>query len=250
MISVVMPTRDSERRLAQVLESCRPFAEVVMLDNGSTDATFDIAARFPNVRVERYQGAEWPGIGRLLQMAADIARNDWLLWLDSDEEITPELAAAIAAEKLDPACIYVFQRINLLAGQEVRHSGWSNDWIPRLFHRSAGRFSEDRAHPRVIAPDARTVALAGTLRHYTFDSVDDFMRKAIWFSDRFAEQYRGKKRASAPKALARSIATFFKLYILKGGILDGYAGFLIAISNAYGTLYKYLKLREANRRKP
>jgi len=76
------------------------------------------------------------------------------------------------------------------------------------------------------------------------------MRKAIWFSDRFAEQYRGKKSASAPKALIHGLATFIRLYILKGGFLDGYAGFLIAISNAYGTLYKHLKLREANRRRP
>jgi len=250
MISVIMPTRDSERRLAQALESCRSFAEVVMLDNGSTDTTFDIAASFPNVRIERYQGAEWPGLGRLLQMAADLARHDWLLWLDSDEEISAELAAAIAAERLDPSRIYLFRRVNLLAGREVRHSGWSDDRIARLFHRSAGRFSADRAHPHVVAPRAREVVLAGTLRHYTVDGVDDFMRKAIWFSDRFAEQYRGKKSASAPKALIHGLATFFRLYILKGGILDGYAGFLIAVSNAYGTLYKYLKLREANRRQP
>jgi glycosyltransferase involved in cell wall biosynthesis len=221
-----------------------------MLDNGSTDATFDIAARFPNVRVERHQGEEWPGIGRLLQMAAERARHDWLLWLDSDEVITPELAAAIAAQTLDPACVYVFRRVNLFAGQEVRYSGWANDRTARLFHRATGRFSDDRVHQRVIAPNARQVPLAGTLRHYSYDTVDDFMRKAIWFSDRFAEQYRGRKSASAPKALARGIAIFFKLYFLKGGFLDGYPGFLIAISNAYGTLYKYLKLREANRRQP
>jgi glycosyltransferase involved in cell wall biosynthesis len=245
-----MITRDSERHLAQALDSCRPYAEVVMLDNGSVDRTFEIAARYPYVRVERYQGAEWPGIGPLLRMAADLAHHDWLLCLDSDEEITPELAAAIAAEKLDPACVYVFRRVNLLNGQAVRHSGWSDDRIVRLFHRSAGGYTDARVHPCIAAPGARQILLAGTLRHYSYDNVDDFMRKAIWFADRFTEQYRGKKTASVPKAVAHSMAAFFKLYLLRGGILDGYAGFLIAISNAYATLYKYLKLREANRRKP
>lgn len=250
MISVLMLTRNSERHLARALESCRGFAEVVMLDNGSFDRTFEIAARYPNVRIERYQGEEWPGLGRLLQKAANLARHDWLLCVDSDEEVTPELAAAIMAEALDPACVYALRRVNLLAGRPVRHSGWSDDRIVRLFHRATAGYSDDRGHPRVIAPDARTVLLAGSLRHYSYDNVDDFMHKAIWFSDRFVEQYRGRRSASVPKAVARSIAIFMKLYILKGGVLDGYAGFLIATSNAYGTLYKYLKLREANRRKP
>ncbi|MFZ5789138.1 MAG: glycosyltransferase family 2 protein [Pseudomonadota bacterium] len=246
MISVIMLTRNSERHLAQALDSCRPFDQVVMLDNGSTDGTFAIAARYPNVQVERHNG-EWPGLGCLLNTAAAFARHDWLLWLDSDEEITPEMAAAIRAQPLDPACVYSFRRVNCFAGRPVHHGGWSNDRIVRLFHRGHGRFSEDRAHPRVIAPGTREVARPEILLHYSYDTVDDFMRKAIWFSDRFVEQHRGRRRATVPQAVLHGAAAFLKTYVLRAGFLDGYVGLLIAVSNAYGTLYKYLKLREANR---
>lgn len=249
MISVIMLTRNSERHLAQALDSCRPFDQVVMLDNGSSDGTFAIAARYPNLQVERHRG-EWPGLGRLLAAAAKHARHDWLLWLDSDEVITPDMVAAIQMLPLDPARVYSFRRVNCFAGRPVRHGGWSNDRVVRLFHRDYGRFSEDRAHPRVIAPGAREVARPETLLHYSVDTVDDFMRKAIWFSDRFAEQYRGRRRVTAAGAVLHGAAAFLRTYVLKAGFLDGHVGLLIAASDAYGTLYKYLKLHEANRSQP
>lgn len=244
-VSVVMISNNAERRLAQALSSCVDFDEVVLIDLGSTDKSRAIAGRFANVRwIER----GFAGVGRHFQEATALARNSWILWLDSDEEILPEMRRALADLKPERGRVYSFRRLNLFAGQPVRVCGWDDDRVLRLFHREDTGFSDDRAHVYIRPDKVSEVATAFAFNHYSYDTVDDFMRKARWFSDQFAAQYAGRRRASAWTAALHGLVAFLKFYLLKGGWRGGHIGFLISVGHGYGTLFKYLKLREANRR--
>src|SRR5579864_6785822 len=120
-VSVTILAKNSARILREVLGALRSFDEVILLDNGSTDATMEIAAGFPNVKIHR---TEFKGNGPLHNEATALARNDWIFSLDSDEVMTPELLAEIRALKLDENCVYSLPSKNFYNGKWIRTCGW------------------------------------------------------------------------------------------------------------------------------
>jgi len=244
MISVTILTKNSEKYLQEVLESVEGFDEVLLYDNGSTDRTLEIARTFPNVAVKE---GPFEGFGKAHNSASALAKNDWILSLDSDEVVTEEMTARIRSLSLDPGCVYAFPRQNYFNGKWIRWCGWHPDRQYRLYNRKKTRFTDAEVHEQIIVRDMKYISLKEPIRHYSYASHSDFLKKMQLYSDLFAKQNCGKKRSSPFKAAWRAAAAFLKSYLLKRGFLGGYEGFVISVYNANCAFYKYLKLYEANR---
>ncbi|MFI0435065.1 MAG: glycosyltransferase family 2 protein [Parachlamydiaceae bacterium] len=244
-LTVTILTKNSERYLKEVLSALEIFDEVLVYDTGSQDQTLTIARRFPNVIVYEHP---FIGFGPTHNMASSIAKHDWILSIDSDEVVTPELAKEIRLLKLLKGCVYSFPRHNEYRGKWIRWCGWHPDRQIRLYHRLETQFTEAQVHEAVVAHHLKEVYLHSPLRHYSYGEVSDFLHKMQSYSSLFALQYQGKKSSSLGKAIAHGGFAFFKSYFLKRGILGGEEGFEISLYNAHTAFYKYLKLAEANRR--
>lgn len=246
MISATILTKNSQKYLAEVLTALRSFDEVVVFDNGSTDNTLAIAKEFPNVTVHI---GTFEGFGPTHNKASSLAKNEWILSIDSDEVVTHDLAKEIQGLKLNPDCVYCFPRNNYFNGKFIKWCGWYPDVQYRIYNRSKTRFTDAQVHEAVIIKGMKIVELKAPIIHYSYDSIADFLTKMQSYSRLFAEQNKGKKKSSLLKALSHGWFSFFKSYVIKRGFLGGYEGFVISAYNGHTAFYKYLKLKEANERK-
>jgi glycosyltransferase involved in cell wall biosynthesis len=239
-LSVVLITRNEIRNIGACLRSVGFADEIVVVDSGSTDGTVE-AARAAGARV--LQTTDWPGYGPQKNRALDAATGDWIFSIDADEQATGELAAslrsAIHSGKYDA---YEILRRSSYCGQYMAHSGWYPDRVVRLFRRGAARFSEDLVHERVVTqgPVGR---LQGELMHDSMPHFESVLAKLDRYSTAgaLALMRRGVK-GSLAKALGHGTWAFLRTYVLKLGFLDGRLGFALAVSNAEGTYYRYMKL--------
>ena len=246
-ISATILTKNSEALLAEVIAALDWCDEVVVLDTGSTDRTFEIAASFPNVTLHQLAGS-FPGFGRAHRHAVALARNNWILSIDSDEIVSRALSAEIAALVLDPHTVYTLPFQNYYRGKHITTCGWSPDRHERLFNRARTNFCESEVHERVQTASLAVIPLRSPIRHYSYRSTDDFLRKMGDYSRLFAEQNRGRKKAGPVKAVTRSAWAFFKSYLLERGFLQGVEGLTISAYKSQVVFWKYLMLQDANRR--
>lgn len=244
-ISVTILTKNSEKYLREVLSALQLFQEVLICDTGSSDQTMEIARQFPNVVIHE---RPFIGFGPTHNVASSLAKNDWILSIDSDEVVTPELSQEIAALVLMRGNIYSFPRHNEYRGKWIKWCGWHPDRQIRLYHRQETQFSNVQVHEAVERNHLKEVFLSSPLRHYSYDTVEDFLDKMQTYSSLFALQNQGKKTSSLSKALAHGFFTFFKGYFLKRGFLGGREGFEISFYNANTAFYKYLKLADVNQK--
>jgi glycosyltransferase involved in cell wall biosynthesis len=234
----VVIARDGSRTIADTLASLRAFPEVVVYDNGSTDDTVAICARFANVRVER---GPFFGFGPTKNHAASLAAGPWILSIDADERVDAELLEQLGALNLsDPRRAYALDRRNLLLGKHVRHGGWGDNWLVRVYHRGVCRFNDVRVHEKVVVPSGVSVIrLDGGLWHDAVRDIDQFLEKVSFYS----ELCRGptSKLRSMPHILLGSSWAFFRSYVLRLGFLEGWRGLLIAHCEAQGSFFKHFK---------
>jgi len=241
-ISVTILTKNSERYLYECLENLREFDEVIIMDNGSTDSSLDIASHFANVSIFR---SEFIGFGPLKNLAASYARNDWILNIDSDEILTRELRDEIRKLKLERNSIYSFPRQNYYHKRLIKCCGWHPDRVIRIYNRQASGFSEKLVHESLIRTSGiRVIHLKHPIKHYSFDNASELLQKMQRYCELFAKENKGKRKSSPIKAFLHAAFSFFKNYILQFGFLYGYEGFLISVSNANGVFYKYIMLYE------
>lgn len=247
MISAVIIVKNGEKYLAECLGSLAQFGEVVVVDTGSTDTTRDIARRYENVRLfER----EFIGFGPTKNLAVSLAANDWVFSIDSDEVVTPELSWEMHQLELDEARVYRMPRQSYYDRKLIRGCGWYPDRVLRLYNRQRTEFNDNRVHESVQVPEGmEAVDLESRLKHYPYDSVDSLVKKAQLYASLYAEQNRGRVKASPFKALTHGLAAFFKGYVMRRGYQDGYEGFVISVSQGLAAFLKYTKLYEANRRR-
>ncbi len=240
-LSVVIIARDEENHLGAALDSVAWADEIVVVDSGSRDRTVEIA---------RERGAQvvvtedWPGFGPQKNRALDRATRDWVLSIDADERVTPalrqEIEAIVAGGGAHDA--YEIPRLSSYCGRFMRHGGWWPDRVTRLFRRGKARFSDDLVHEKVVVQGS-TGRLAGHLEHLAFDDFEEVLRKIDGYSSANARMLHARgKRGSLAAALSHGGWAFLRTYILQGGFLDGRHGFMLAVSNAEGTYYRYLKL--------
>ncbi|KPJ35817.1 LPS biosynthesis protein [Burkholderia multivorans] len=239
-LGVALIALNASARLAQCLDALTFVDDIVVIDGGSTDDTVAIAqAHGARVIVER----DWPGFGPQKNRALDALDTDWILSLDTDEVVSPELARSIREAIRTPAAdVYALDRLSSFCGRWIRHSGWYPDWVPRLFRRGTARFSDDLVHERLVF-DTPAQRLSGKLMHYSYEDFETVVRKLDAYSTAGARQRRAAgQRGGFGKALARGAWAFVRTYVLRRGFLDGRAGFMIAVFNAETVYYRFLKL--------
>lgn len=246
-ISATVLTKNSDATIGDVLAALRWCDEVVVLDTGSTDATLAIAGTFANVSLHVLRGT-FPGFGRAHREAVALARHDWILSIDSDEVVSPELADEIVARELDPRAVYTMPFRNFYHGRHITTCGWSPDRHERLFNRTVTNFCSSDVHERVQTAGLTVVDLQSPIAHYSYRCTDDFLRKMSTYSRLFAEQNVGRKHAGIGKAVGRSAWAFFKTYFLERGFTQGAEGLTISAYKSQVVFWKYLMLREANQR--
>jgi glycosyltransferase involved in cell wall biosynthesis len=241
-ISVTILTFNSQKYLQKVLESTAGFSEVVLLDSGSSDDTLKIASSFSNVVVHHSPMDE--GFGVQHQRAERLAKNEWILSLDSDEVLSEELVLEIESLSLDQNCVYSIRRDNYYRGKKIECCSWHPDRVNRLYRRDKTGFDSKKVHESVKIEGLNVVPLKNPMTHYSYECAGDFLAKMQKYSELFANENMGKKSSSPLKALSRGCFTFFKSYVLKKGFLQGYEGFVISVYNAHTAFWKYIKLYE------
>jgi glycosyltransferase involved in cell wall biosynthesis len=240
-LSVIIITKNESDNIRSCLESVAWADEIIVVDSGSTDGTVEICREFtPHVYTQ-----DWPGFGRQKNRALDFATKDWVLSLDADERITPELRtqieAAISEAKYDG--LYL-PRLSQFCGRFIRHSGWYPDYVLRLFRRGAGKFSDDLVHETVLL-NGKAGKLGSPLLHFSYWNINDVERKVEQYGAAAARQMYDKGRTATPlDAPLRAGWAFVRTYMLRLGFLDGAAGYGIARMNARTTWRKYARLRE------
>ena len=245
MISVVMIVRNGAATLERVLKSLSRFDDVVVYDNGSSDGSQEIAKRFANARlIDGY----FDGFGPTKNRAAALAKHDWILILDADEALEPELVGALWSRALDEQSVYLLNFKAFYRDQQVRHCGWNNQKIRRLYNRRITGFTPAHVHENVEAEGLQIKELkGGSVLHYSYLSISDFIVKVDRYSTLYAQSNKGKKTSSPVKAVSSGLYSFLRTYFLKKGFLDGHVGLVIAFSHMATNFYKYMKLYEANR---
>jgi glycosyltransferase involved in cell wall biosynthesis len=241
-ISVAIITLDEERRIRPCLESVTWADEIVICDSGSTDKTLEISREYTDwVYVD-----EWRGYGAQKNLAVERASSPWILSLDADERVTPELRKAIEEVLEHEMALdgYYIPRKNYFLGRWVRRCGWYPDYVLRLFRRGRGRFT-DRAVHEAVRLEGGVGYLKASLDHYTYSSISDYLVRMDRYSTLGAEELRREgNRASLRDLLLRPPFTFVRMYLFQAGFLEGWRGFLLASLYAYYTFIKYAKLWE------
>jgi glycosyltransferase involved in cell wall biosynthesis len=238
-LSVAIIAFNEESNLAACLRSVAWADEIVVVDSGSRDATREVA-RAHGARV--IETADWPGFGAQKNRAVDACTGDWVLALDADERVELPLREAIVRALEQPAFdVYAMPRRSTYCGRFIRHGGWWPDYVTRLFRRGTARFSEARVHERLVT-DRPVGRLAAPLTHYSFRSMDQVIGKMNRYSTEGARMLAGRGRAPGlAGAIGHGLAAFLRTYVFKLGFLDGRYGFLLAVSNAEGSYYRYVK---------
>jgi len=241
-LSLVIIARDAAHELPDCLASAAFAAETVVVDSGSSDDTAAVAARCGARVIEH----AWEGFGPQKNFAVGQARHDWVLCLDADERVTPELAAAIAAlfaAGPPAAAAYSIARRNRFLGRWLAHGEGYPDWNIRLFDRRRARWSDDLVHEKVVA-DVAPARLQGDLLHASAESIDAYIAKQNRYTTvQAGEMHARGERASAAQLVFSPVARFLRFYVFRLGFLDGLAGFAHIAIGAFASFLKYAKLR-------
>jgi glycosyltransferase involved in cell wall biosynthesis len=247
-LSVVIIARNEAARIERCIASVRWADEVIVLDGVSTDATVERACAL-GARVE--SAIDWPGFGPQKNRALALASGEWVLSLDADEWVDDALAGAIRAVIDDPrsATVWRIPRRSRYCGQVMHHSGWWPDHVTRLWRRGSARFSDDLVHERVLCDGTRPATLGAALDHESFAGFEQVIEKMNRYSTDGAAMMDARGlQGSVGRALLHGFWTFVRTYVLRRGFLDGRYGLLLAISNAEGSYYRYLKLMQRQKR--
>jgi len=245
-LSAVLITRNAAAVLAPCLESLAFADEIVVVDSGSSDGTAEIARRYGARLVQK----EWLGFGRQKQYAVDQARHDWVLCLDADETVSPQLAASIQAALAAPVSpVYRMPRRNRFLGRWLSHGEGYPDWSPRLFNRMNARWSDDLVHEKVLYA-VTPGTLQGDLLHDSSDDLTAYLERQNRYTTLAARQaYELGRSAGFFHILMSPVVRFLKFYVFRLGFLDGMPGLLhisIGCMNSYLKYAKLIELRKAD----
>ncbi len=242
-ISAVLITFNEEKRLELALKSVQGLvSEIIVVDSHSTDDTVRIARRYSEHVYER----NWANFADQKNFANSKASCLWILSLDADERVSPELRAEILSlAKGEHACAgFSAPRQVRYLGRWIRHSGWFPDRKVRLFRKDRARWEGDFVHEALVV-DGRIEKLKGAIHHFTYDNIAEHVACINKFSDLGAQKlYARKKRCRLFHLLCWPVGRFLKSYVLKLGFLDGFPGLVISVLNGYSIFIRYAKLRE------
>ncbi len=241
-ISVIIIAYNEEKNIQRCLESVKWADEIVVVDGFSDDRTEEICREY----TERVFQAKWNGFGKQKNLCAEKSSYKWVLNIDSDEVVSPELADEVRnlLSKEPKFPLYKVPRKNYFGSRWVRHGGWYPDHIARLYDKTQIAFSENLVHEG-LTPGDRHGFLKSPLEHYSFRDMADYVERQNRYSSLSAEQNSSNgKEASWIDLVAKPPLAFIKTYFLKQGFREGFLGFFLAISASYYTFLKYAKTRK------
>jgi glycosyltransferase involved in cell wall biosynthesis len=240
LLSVIVITHNEQANIGDCLKSLDFADEIIVVDSASSDHTADMA-RACGAQVHVTE--DWPGFGPQKNRALALAKGQWVLSLDADERVNEALRAdilAAIANNIGPT-VYRMPRRSRYCGQFMQHSGWSPDYVVRLFRRGSAKFSDDLVHERLVV-QGKVGDLKAPLLHLSFPDFESVLDKANRYSTAGAQAMRLKGRnATLLGAIGHGMWAFFRTYVIRRGFLDGQLGLALAISNAEGTYYRYAK---------
>ena len=245
-LSAIVITKNEAANIADCLDSVAFCDERIVVDCGSSDETVAIA---------QHKGAQvvvhdWGGFGPQKNFALSLAGGDWVLSLDADERVSPKLSEAIRAALADETVdAYEFPRLSSFCGRPMRHSDWHPDYVLRLFRRGKARYTDAIVHERVIC-DGVIKKLSPPLIHHPVLKLEDALSRVDRYSTASAAAIvKSGRRVSFMAGIGHGLAAFLRTYVLRAGFLDGAEGFLLAVANAEGSYYRYMKAWLATRRR-
>ena len=219
---------------------------MIVVDSGSTDRTEEIA----RAKGARFFSHAWPGYGQQKNFAQSKCTHDWVLNIDADEEVPPDLAQEIQQAILrDDVRGFALPRKTFYLGKWIRYGGWYPNYLVRLAFKKNAVWTEPNVHEE-LKVEGKTALLSSPLNHYTFSSIQDQILTNVRYAKLGAEELKlAGQEASVVKLIVKPIGKFFETYLIKRGFLDGLAGFIISVNAAHSMFLKYANLFEARLRR-
>jgi glycosyltransferase involved in cell wall biosynthesis len=249
-LSSIIIARDEEENIKHCIKSQQEVIDeiIVVVDSRTNDKTFEIASSFSNVKCEK---VDWKGYAATKTYALSKTSNNWILWIDADEEVTHELADELKNFKCSTPEFnsYNLARRAFFLGKWIKHSGWYPARITRLFNKQFISFNDNNVHEglNVIGSVGQ---LKNDLNHYTDPSIEHYFVKFNSYTSLAAQELLSKgKTANISDIIIRPVFLFFKMYIFRLGFLDGLHGLILAVFSSAYVFTKYCKLWELNKKK-
>lgn len=250
-LCVTVITKNEQANIGDCLESAKFADQRVVLDFGSTDRTLEIVGRSTALLV---LSTDWPGFGPQKNRALEHASGRWVLSIDADERVSPELAVEISsaiqnADAQGRKVAFEIPRLTQFCGVWIRHCGWTPDYVLRLFKRGEARFSDDLVHEKLllIDPETQIIRLKTQLLHYSYPSPEHYWRKLQQYSQDWAKQkHQEGKKVSIVRALVSGVVAFLRSYVFRFGFLDGAMGLAVCTMQAQAAFGKYFELYYLN----
>jgi glycosyltransferase involved in cell wall biosynthesis len=246
-ISVIIITLNESLKIEACLDSVKWTDEIIVIDSGSTDNTVEICKKY----TDKVYETDWPGFGPQKNRALSYASCDWVLSIDADEVVTPELKEEIQSALLNETFeIYDIPRLSSFCGRDLHYGGWRPDYVTRLFKNGSASFSNDLVHERLVF-ETKKGKLKESLTHTSIDDLDSMLSKINAYSTAGTQRIVDKgKQVGLFSALSHGFWIFFRTYFLRLGFLDGKEGFIMAVSAGENTYYRYLKAYYLQKSKP
>lgn len=242
-LSVALIVKNEELNLADCLDTVKWADEIAVLDAGSDDKTIEIAKKYTD---KVFVNDDWQGYGIQRQRLQSYTTSDWVLMLDADERLTPELTAEIkkVLEKDDRNVVYSLARLSWCFGKFIRHSGWYPDYVTRLYTKDKAEYNANLVHEKLeFTSDMQVIKLKGDLLHYTYRDLEHYLVKSAGYASAWAEQREKRgKTSSLLQGFIHGLSCFLKMYVFRLGFLDGKQGLLLAMLSGHSTFAKYADL--------
>lgn len=251
-ISVIIIVKNAQNTLLECLNSLKEFGEIILLNNESTDDTLKIAKEFQKefAHLHIYE-SKFIGFGALKNLALSHTKNEWILNIDADEILEKETKEELKKLEIKEQSILALPRKNLYKGEWIKACGWWPDHVLRVFNKKHTKFNENLVHESLILyPNTQKIYLKNGLKHFACNGIESMIYKMnLYTSFSAKEKFKKDKEASIFGAIMRFCLTFTKDYFFRGGIKYGYKGFIIALLNANGAFFRYMKLYELQNEK-
>ncbi|MFA7290273.1 MAG: glycosyltransferase family 2 protein [Melioribacteraceae bacterium] len=246
-ISSITIVKNDETNITNCINSLKKCADevIVLVDSSSTDKTLEIVKSIPAIK---YEEVKWNGFALTKQYAVSLSTNDNILWLDSDEVLSEELILEINHLKNDKASndAYSMPRKAIFIGKWIKHGGWYPGRVVRLFNKKDASFNDNKVHEGLkFNSSVNIIELKNDIIHFTDRNLVHYLNKLNLYTSLAAEELDDKgKNVTLLDIIFRPFWIFIKMYLIKGGLLDGIHGFLLASYSSFYVFTKYTKLWE------
>ena len=244
-ISVIVITKDEEKNISDCLSSVQWADEIIVVDSESMDKTIELAKKF----TDKIFIKKWEGYVLQKRYAMSLAKNDWVLSIDADERITPELQEEIQNLSPDHFAGFKIRRKNFLMNKEITSCGWEKDYQLKLFKKDKADLNDRLVHEKFIV-DGKVGTLNNAMLHYTFSSFTDYLNKINYYTSLKAQElFKTRKKIGGWTIFSHTVSSFFAFFFLRKGFKDGVYGLIISLLHSVSTMMNYLKLWELQNKK-